>query len=87
MRIILILTALIVGVAWAQTPTQEEIELYQIAKTARDPVYCYSLENSDYVQYCRVMIRDVGASCDEISSATVRAACVKKTQSANNAGE
>lgn len=81
MRMILILTALMVGVVWAQSPTPEELQLYRIAKQARDPEYCYALVNPDYQMYCRVVVKDIGASCDQINSDTVREACIKKTQS------
>lgn len=81
LRIILICVAIGCTSVYAQSPTPEELQLYYIAKNARDPEFCFPLVNPDYQMYCRVVVRDIGASCDQITSDTVRAACVKKLQS------
>ena len=78
MRIVLICVAIVCTSVYAQSPTPEELQLYYIAKNARDPEFCFPLLNPDYQMYCRVVVRDVGASCDQIVSDTVRAACVRK---------
>ena len=68
----------LVAHAYSQ-PTPEERELYQIAVEAQNPEYCLALEKTDYQMYCRVVIGDIGASCDQIQSARTRASCVRMT--------